>query len=221
MERDRGKDCRGGAAGCGEQRGQRGAGLIALHVNGTLAATGYHAKANAWNATGPLVLGRSKSRGGPDSFLDGRISGLTVHNHSTVPSAAGTALVSRVSDSKCADDSGGGTADGNRIQIWDCNGTDAQKFEIRENGELRVLGKCVDAADHGTLVQLWTCNGTGPQQWLPQADGSLYNPMNNRCVDLPQGRPDNGVQLQLWPCNGTNAQRWSASGLAAPVGAAV
>ncbi|WP_148710331.1 LamG domain-containing protein [Streptomyces sp. 3211.6] len=196
-------------------------GLLALYVNGTLAATGHHAKANSWNATGPLVLGRSKSQGGPAAFLDGRISGLTVHNHSTVPSAAGTALVSRVSDAKCADDSAGGTADGNHIQIWDCNGTGPQQFEIRENGELRVLGKCVDAANNGTLVQLWTCNGTGPQQWLPQADGSLYNPMNNRCMDLPQGRTDNGIQLQLWPCNGTNPQRWSATGLASPLGAVV
>ncbi|MFD0375702.1 ricin-type beta-trefoil lectin domain protein [Streptomyces sp. NPDC127112] len=195
-------------------------GLIALYVNGTLAGTGYHAKANAWNATGPLVLGRYQYQGGPDAFLDGRISGLTVHNHSTVPSAAGTALVSGVSDAKCADDNTGGTGDGNRIQIWDCNGSNPQTFEVRENGELRVLGKCVDAANYGTLVQLWTCNGTGPQQWLPQADGSLYNPVNNRCMDLPQGRTDNGIQLQLWPCNGTNAQRWSASGLSSPLGAA-
>ncbi|AZM93769.1 hypothetical protein D1J60_35170 (plasmid) [Streptomyces sp. W1SF4] len=195
-------------------------GLIALYVNGTLAATGHHAKANAWNATGPLVLGRYKTQGTPDAFLDGRVSGLTVHDHSTVPSAPRTSLVSGVSDAKCADDNTGGTADGNRIQIWDCNGSNPQQFEIRENGEVRILGKCVDAANHGTLVQLWTCNGTGPQQWLPQADGSLYNPMNNRCMDLPQGRTDNGVQLQLWECNGTNPQRWLTTGLASPLGTA-
>ncbi|MFJ3882938.1 ricin-type beta-trefoil lectin domain protein [Streptomyces sp. NPDC090077] len=195
-------------------------GLIALYVNGTLAATGHHAKANAWNATGPLVLGRKKNQGNPDAFLDGRISNLTVYNHSTVPSATRTSLVSGVSDAKCADDSAGGTADGNRIQIWDCNGSNPQQFEIRENGEIRVLGKCVDAANNGTLVQLWTCNGTGPQQWLPQADGSLYNPMNNRCMDLPQGRTDNGIQLQLWQCNGTNPQRWLTTGLASPLGTA-
>ncbi|WP_285543623.1 ricin-type beta-trefoil lectin domain protein [Streptomyces lavendulae] len=193
-------------------------GLIALYVNGTLAATGHHAKANAWNATGPLVLGRYKHDGNPDVFLDGRVSNLAAYNHSTVPTATRTALVSGVSDAKCADDNTGGTADGNRIQIWDCNGSTPQQFEIRENGELRVLGKCVDAADNGTLVQLWTCNGTGPQQWLPQADGSLYNPMNNRCMDLPQGRTENGTQLQLWQCNASNAQRWAAAGLASPLG---
>ncbi|MFJ3882407.1 ricin-type beta-trefoil lectin domain protein [Streptomyces sp. NPDC090077] len=193
-------------------------GLIALYVNGTLAATGHHAKANAWNATGPLVLGRYKAQGNPAVFLDGRLSGLTVYNHSTVPSAPRTALVSSVNETKCADNSAGGTADGNRIQIWDCNGSNPQQFEVRENGELRVLGKCVDAANNGTLVQLWTCNGTGPQQWLPQANGSFYNPMNNRCMDLPQGRTDNGIQLQLWACNNTNPQRWSATGLASPLG---
>ncbi|MFF3013641.1 ricin-type beta-trefoil lectin domain protein [Streptomyces sp. NPDC057939] len=194
-------------------------GLIALYVNGTLASTGHHAKANGWNATGPLVVGRNKVQGNPGGFLDGRISALTVHNHSSVPSSPRTSLVSGVHDTKCVDDSSGGTTDGNRIQIWDCNASSPQQFEVRENGELRVLGKCVDAADHGTLVQLWTCNGTGPQQWLSQANGSFYNPMNNRCLDLPQGRVENGVQLQLWECNETNPQRWSAPGLASPLGA--
>ncbi|MDA5279973.1 LamG-like jellyroll fold domain-containing protein [Streptomyces sp. Isolate_45] len=193
-------------------------GLIALYVNGTLAATGHHAKANTWQATGPLVIGRYKAQGNPSVFLDGRISGLAVHNHSTVPSATRTSLVSGVSDTKCVDDSMGGTADGNRIQIWDCNGSAPQQFELRENGELRVLGRCVDAPENSILVQLWTCNGTGPQQWLPLADGSLYNPMSKRCMDLPSSRTDNGIQLQLWECNGTNAQLWSAPGLASPLG---
>ncbi|MFF4266465.1 ricin-type beta-trefoil lectin domain protein [Streptomyces virginiae] len=201
-------------------------GLIALYVNGTLAGTGHHAKGNAWNATGSLVLGRYKHAGQPSSFFQGRISNVAAFNHSTVPSATGTTLVSAVSAAKCADDNYGSTAEGNRIQIWDCNADPGapQLFDIRENGELRVVGKCVTAADggtaNGTPVQLSTCDGTGGQRWLPTATSGFYNPQSGRCLDLPYGRIDNGTQLVLFDCNGSNAQRWHAFGLASPLGAA-
>ncbi|MFD9406817.1 ricin-type beta-trefoil lectin domain protein [Streptomyces sp. NPDC059989] len=200
-------------------------GLIALYVNGTLAGTGHHAKANTWNATGPLVIGRFKYQSKPASYFNGRISNLAVYNHSTVPSATRTTLVSALSSTKCADDNFGHTAEGTRIQIWDCS-TDpgaSQLFEIRENGELRVVGMCVDATRNGTangtLVQLWTCNGGGAQQWLPTATSGFYNPQAGRCLDLPYGRTDNGNQLELFDCGGGNNQRWLASGLASPLGA--
>ncbi|MGR4884227.1 ricin-type beta-trefoil lectin domain protein [Streptomyces sp. LARHCF249] len=200
-------------------------GLIALYVNGTLAGTGHHPKSNAWSATGPLVLGRFKDRGQPTSFWKGRISNVAVYNHSTVPSATSTTLVSAVSSTKCADDNHGSTAEGNRIQIWDCN-TDPgapQLFEIRENGEMRVVGKCVTAAGggtaNGTLVQLATCDGAGGQQWLPTATSGFYNPQSGRCLDLPNARIDNGSQLALSDCNTSNAQRWHTADLASPLGA--
>ncbi|MEV6957073.1 ricin-type beta-trefoil lectin domain protein [Streptomyces sp. NPDC051183] len=198
-------------------------GLIALYVNGTLAGTGHHAK-TTWKATGPLVMGRYQYQAKPSIPLDGRISNVTVYDHSTVPSATSTKLVSALSETKCADDNTGSTTDGNRIQIWDCNdnnGGAAQQFEIRENGELRILGKCLDTVNAGTAsgtpVQLWTCNNTGSQQWLPTATNGFYNPQSGRCLDVPNGRTDNGTQLQIWDCNGSNPQRWTATGLASPL----
>ncbi|MER5931094.1 ricin-type beta-trefoil lectin domain protein [Streptomyces sp. NPDC002054] len=202
-------------------------GQIALYVNGTLAGTGHHAKANTWKATGSLVLGRYKYDGKPDVHFDGRISNLAVYHHSTVPTAWATKLVSGINPGKCADNNAGSTADGNRIQIWDCNdanGGTSQKFDIGDTGELRTSGKCVDAANagtaNGTLVQLWTCNGTGAQQWLPTAQGGFYHPASNRCLDLPQGRIMNGTQLQLRDCNHTSPQRWTIPGLASPLSTA-
>ncbi|MBT2451828.1 ricin-type beta-trefoil lectin domain protein [Streptomyces sp. ISL-43] len=199
-------------------------GLIALYVNGTLAGTGHHPKANAWKATGPLVLGRFKNQSKPWSFWRGQISNVSVYDHSTVPSATRTTVVSAVSSTKCADDDHGSNAEGTRIHIWDCN-TDpgpSQTFEIRENGELRVAGKCLTTAAGGTgnrtLVQLNTCNGAGGQQWLPTATSGFYNPQSLRCLDLPYARTDNGTQLELSDCNASNAQRWHASGLASPLG---
>nr|MDT0520022.1 LamG-like jellyroll fold domain-containing protein [Streptomyces sp. DSM 41633] len=201
-------------------------GLIALYVNGTLAGTGHHAKSNTWNATGPLVLGRYKKAGQPTAFFQGSISNVAVFNHSTVPSATSTTLVSAVSATKCADDNHGSTAEGNRIQIWDCNADPGapQLFDIRENGEMRVVSKCVTAAGggtaNGTVVQLSACDGTGSQRWLPTATSGFYNPQSGRCLDLPNGRIDNGTQLALFDCNSSNAQRWHAFGLASPLGAA-
>ncbi|MFJ6797998.1 ricin-type beta-trefoil lectin domain protein [Streptomyces sp. NPDC091268] len=198
-------------------------GLIALYVNGTLAGTGHHAK-TTWNAAGPLVLGRYQAQGKPATHLDGRISNVTVYNHSTVPTATATKLVSALSETKCADDLFAATADGNRIQVFDCNednGGGSQRFEIRENGELRVLGKCLAAANSGTAngtpIQLWNCNNSGAQQWLPTATGAFYNPQSSRCIDIPAGRLDNGTPLQLWDCNNSNPQRWNAAGLASPL----
>ncbi|MCX4800978.1 ricin-type beta-trefoil lectin domain protein [Streptomyces sp. NBC_01214] len=202
-------------------------GLIALYVNGTLAGTGHHAKTSAWNATGPLVLGRYKHRSLPSSYFEGKISNVAVYSHSTVPTTAGagTKLVSALSSAKCADNNGGNNADGNRIQIWDCSSTDqdtAQRFEVTANGELRVGGKCVDVAGggtaNGTPVLLWTCaTGAYNQQWLPTATGGFFNPTANRCLDVPSARLDNGTQLHIWDCMGNNNQRWHTPGLATPL----
>ncbi|OEJ22571.1 LamG domain-containing protein [Streptomyces subrutilus] len=200
-------------------------GLIALYVNGTLAGTGHHTKANTWNATGPLVMGRYKTASKPAAYFKGSISNVSVYNHSTVPSATSTTLVSAVSSTKCVDDDFGRTDEGTRIQIWDCNTTPgtSQLFNIRENGEMRVVGKCVTATGGGTanrtLIQLNTCNSAGSQQWLPTATHGFYNPQSGRCLDLPYGRLDNGNQLELFDCASGNNQRWHAPGLATPLGA--
>ncbi|MFJ8011107.1 ricin-type beta-trefoil lectin domain protein [Streptomyces sp. NPDC096339] len=203
-------------------------GLIALYVNGTLAGTGYHAKANAWNATGPLVMGRYKTASKPSSFFEGGISNVAVYNHSTVPTATGTKLISALSSAKCVDNAGGTSANGNRVQIWDCSNTNedlAQKITVTEEGELRVGGMCLDIAGggiaNGTQVLLWTCaTGAWNQQWLPTATGGFYNPTSNRCLDLPGARLDNGNRLEIYDCAYGNNQRWLAPGLASPLGAA-
>ncbi|MFF3216968.1 LamG-like jellyroll fold domain-containing protein [Streptomyces sp. NPDC002886] len=198
-------------------------GLIALYVNGTLAGTGHHAKANVWKATGSLVLGRYKYQGKPYSYWNGRISNLAVYDHSTVPSASSTTLVSAVDNNKCAESDG--SAEGNPITLHDCNATPgtSQTFQVLENGELRVAGKCVTTKAGGTairtLIQLNTCNGASGQQWLPTADSGFYNPRSGFCLDLPNARTDNGTQLELSGCYGLNAERWLTPGLATPLGA--
>ncbi|MGW6705583.1 ricin-type beta-trefoil lectin domain protein [Streptomyces sp. NPDC054956] len=203
-------------------------GLIALYVNGTYAASGYHAPGNVWNATGPFIIGRGKQTGTPGKYFAGRVSNVTVYDHSTVPSATHTQIVSGVTDAKCADDPFGSNTNNNNIHIWDCspNPGDSQLFDIRENGELRIVGKCLDLYNSGrvsgTPVVLWDCdpNGVPNQRWLPTANAGFYNPAAGRCLDLPASRTNNGTRLEIHDCHGANNQRWTATGLTTPLGAA-
>ncbi|MEU0553869.1 carbohydrate-binding protein [Dactylosporangium sp. NPDC006015] len=115
---------------------------------------------------------------------------------------------------KCADINASQTADGTKVQIYDCNGTGAQQWTVNANGTITGLaGKCLDVkasgTTNGTLVQLYTCNGTGAQQWVIGANNSIRNPQANKCLDIPGSTTTNGTQLQIYDCNGTGAQTWT------------
>src|SRR6218665_131860 len=116
---------------------------------------------------------------------------------------------------KCVDVPDGNTANGTRIQLWDCNGTNAQNWSLVADGTLRAFGKCLDVSTsgttNGTAIQLWDCNGTSAQQWIHTPSNDLVNPQANKCLDLPDGNSTSGTKLQLWDCNGTGAQKWTAS----------
>ncbi|MGW2542369.1 ricin-type beta-trefoil lectin domain protein [Kitasatospora sp. NPDC001574] len=113
---------------------------------------------------------------------------------------------------KCVDVKGASSADRTPVQIYDCNGTNAQQWKIAVDGTVRALNKCLDvtgaATANGTKVQLFTCNGTGAQQWQVRADGSILNPQSGRCLDNLGFVATNGNQLGIWDCNGADNQIW-------------
>ncbi|MFF2045370.1 ricin-type beta-trefoil lectin domain protein [Kitasatospora sp. NPDC058170] len=115
--------------------------------------------------------------------------------------------------SKCVDVKGASSGDRTPVQIYDCNGTNAQNWKIATDGTIRALGKCMDidggGINNGTKVQLYTCNGTGAQQWQVRADGSILNPQSGRCLDDLGFSTANGNQLGIWDCNGAANQVWS------------
>jgi beta-glucanase (GH16 family) len=127
------------------------------------------------------------------------------------PGSGGTGPVTG-NGGKCLDDYGAGTANGNPIVLWDCNGTGAQQWTAGADGTLRAVGKCLDVSGggtaNGTLVQLWDCNGTGAQAWRPQTNGTLINPQSGRCLDDPGGNTANGTRLIIWDCAGGTNQQW-------------
>src|SRR6185437_12258915 len=54
-------------------------------------------------------------------------------------------ITSGANSAKCVDDSAGSTANGNKIQMWDCqSGNPNQQWTVASNGTLQVYGKCLD-----------------------------------------------------------------------------
>ncbi len=113
----------------------------------------------------------------------------------------------------CADDSGASRQNFNPVQIYTCNGTNAQRWTVSYD-TIRALGKCLDIAGGGTAdgtkVDLYDCNGTGAQAWQPRSDKSLYNPQSGKCLDDTNWSTTPGTQLQIWDCvPGQADQQWT------------
>jgi poly(3-hydroxybutyrate) depolymerase len=113
---------------------------------------------------------------------------------------------------KCVDVRGADTTDGTPVQLYTCNGTDAQQWTVGTDGTLRALGKCLavtgGGTTNGTPVQLWDCNGNSHQQWT-YSGGRLINPNSAKCLDVTGQNPADSTPLQIWDCNGQTNQNWT------------
>lgn len=112
----------------------------------------------------------------------------------------------------CLDLAGDSNADGAKVDIYTCNGTNGQQWTIEPNSTIQADGKCLDVVGggtaNGTLVDLFTCNGTGAQVWQPQSDGALVNPQSGKCLDDTGFSTTPGTQVQIWSCSGNSNQSW-------------
>ena len=100
----------------------------------------------------------------------------------------GTALTSGLVG-KCADVSGGATADGTRVNSSSCNGSARQAWSWGPGQTtLRAFGKCLDVVSSGTgngsKVEIRTCDGRASQNWAGGANGSIRNVSSGRCLDV-------------------------------------
>jgi hypothetical protein len=126
--------------------------------------------------------------------------------------ATGT-IVSGLSSSACADNNNASGSNGNKVQIWTCDGNaGAQNWTVNSNGTLTIDGGCMDITNanyaNGTLIELWSCNGGANQQWQA-SNGELVNPASGKCLDDPASNTTNGTQLILYTCNGGSNQKWA------------
>ncbi|RSM44177.1 SGNH hydrolase [Amycolatopsis balhimycina DSM 5908] len=115
---------------------------------------------------------------------------------------------------RCLDVTGAGTANGTKLQLWDCNGQSNQAWTFGSAGEIRGgSGRCLDAAGQGTspgtAVDIWDCTGQANQQWTLNADGSITGRQSGLCLDASGQQTANGTPVALWTCNGQANQRWS------------
>ncbi|MFF3518744.1 RICIN domain-containing protein [Streptomyces sp. NPDC002573] len=116
---------------------------------------------------------------------------------------------------KCLDVQGGGKTNGTAVQIYTCNGSAAQQWQIFGYPHGYALfnvnaQKCLDvqsgSAVNGTKIQIWTCNNTAAQQWKfdVRAASELRNAATDKCLDLHKF--DNGFDSWQWDCNGSDPQ---------------
>jgi hypothetical protein len=183
---------------------------LALTVNGTtltaaIDGTTVGSATDGTYGTGMAGLGTS-------GYQTDQFDNLTVTAAGTQGAGTGP-IVSLADTAKCVDDNNGSSANGTKVQIWDCNGTGAQQWTLQSDGTARVNGKCMDvtgaATADGTLVELWDCNGGGNQQWQ-QRGGALISPASGKCLDDPGFNTADGTQLEIWTCNGGANQQWIA-----------
>ncbi|WP_338491100.1 lectin [Streptomyces sp. SJL17-4] len=115
---------------------------------------------------------------------------------------------------KCLDVAGGATADGTPVQLYGCNGTEAQRWTLAADGSVRALGKCLDVTGgstaDGAQVQLYNCNGTAAQRWTYNATThDVVNTGANKCLDITGNSSADGTRAQIWTCTGGANQKWT------------
>ena len=126
---------------------------------------------------------------------------------------------------KCIDDNHSSTSNGNNIQSYTCNGSDAQKWYFNPldrtiHSKLNTA-KCIDLSggntSNGANIQLWDCvSGNANQFWVYNGlYKTIHSGVNSdKCFDAANGSATtSNVNLQLWDCKYTNNnQKWTIDG---------
>ena len=131
-------------------------------------------------------------------------------------------LRSAINTNYTLDVSGGSSANSANVQLYESNGTNAQKFTTEKNSDgtytIKNLnsGKVLDIAagriSDSTNIQQYDSNGTCAQKWQLVKDGNYYK-IASACdasyvLDLNAGVVSNSANIQLYKSNDTLAQRW-------------
>lgn len=134
------------------------------------------------------------------------------------PFSAETPVYKELKDrraNKCLDVDGGKNDNGRNVQLYSCNGSNAQKwFHDRVTGQIKnVMGKCLDipgndnGVKNGANVQIWDCHaGAVDQTW--DRDGELFRNRKNTNMVIDAFGDDNRDNVGLWSHHGGNNQRW-------------
>ena len=130
-------------------------------------------------------------------------------------SAPGTAVHPVIGfGGKCVDDKGNSSANGTKIVIWSCSGSDPAENWKFNGGEFVHNGKCLNDKGNGgsgSKVILYSCNGGSNEKWSELANGELklQSHGGTLCLDDPRSSTTNGTQLIVYRCTDSSNQRWS------------
>lgn len=130
---------------------------------------------------------------------------------------------SGLDSTKVIDVVGGNKESGTNVQIFESNGTDAQKWEViwHEEGTsgyytigVAGTGLVLDVenadAHNGANVWLYEFNGTDAQKWvIKRGENGLWSILSllgNYCLDVRDANSSNGTRIWLYSANGTKAQ---------------
>lgn len=117
----------------------------------------------------------------------------------------------RVDGRLCLDVTKGNFRPGTALQVFDCNGTDSQRFRVGRGGEIRVRDLCLDVERgdprDGARVVLWSCSGAPSQSWTTRG-GQIVSQLGGKCLDVVDGRVRQGQPAMVWQCNRSPSQRW-------------
>jgi hypothetical protein len=126
---------------------------------------------NSVGASGEFFEGAVTSGYPSDATENSVQASITAAGYSSSSSSGATGpITSGANSAKCVDNTNSSGANGNKVQIWDCDGlASAQNWTVNANGTVTIDGGCLDITganfNNGTLVELWTCNGGTNQQW--------------------------------------------------------
>ncbi|MFD5077796.1 polymorphic toxin type 27 domain-containing protein [Streptomyces sp. NPDC058371] len=130
---------------------------------------------------------------------------------------APTVIKLHASQGKCLETEGGKAASGTPVQLYTCNNSAAQQWQVLTDDKgvhLRNVNslKCMDVSNgdsaNGTKIQIWTCNSSPAQTWEfnLRATSSLMNTGTHKCLDIHEFT--NGYDSLLYACNGTGPQQF-------------
>lgn len=131
-------------------------------------------------------------------------------------------IESSLNYSQVLDVSNGSHASGANVQLYNSNGTEAQKwvvsylgngyYNISNLGSAKSLDVSNAGRSNGTNIQQYSSNGTAAQQWIIRNAGNGYYYIISRnsgyYIDLHNGWTGNGTNVQLYAPNGSGAQKF-------------
>ncbi len=123
------------------------------------------------------------------------------------------------------DDQGGGTSNGNPIDVYTANNTGAQNWAISSTNvtpagyyNLSTEGaNCLTASGtaSGSAVTITPCNGSSAQAWNAVSAGGNFefNPANNpgNCLDVRGDGTASGTVVQVYSCNAGPQEQWAVN----------